>query len=121
MTGERFRRFFEFFESRFAAFKEQLPIIEPEPVTDDILELVHSREYIKAIRTASEGVVLSDVYRYVSSDNLNPLTGDIPPGVEKGARIIAGVSLLAGELIAQGKFSKAVGIGGGMHLSLIHI
>ncbi|MFH1339211.1 MAG: hypothetical protein ABIH40_05170 [Candidatus Omnitrophota bacterium] len=115
LTGERFRQFFEFFESRFTAFKKQLEIVEPQAATDDILELVHSREYIKAIRSASEGAVLSDIHRYVSSDNLNPITGYVAAGVEKGARIIVGISLLAGELVAQGKFSKAVGIGGGMH------
>lgn len=115
LTGERFRRFFEFFETGFAAFKERFEIIEPPAAGDDALELVHSREYIKAIRSASEGAVLSDIYRYVSSDNLNPFTGYIPRGVEQGARIIVGISLLAAELVAQGKFSKAVGIGGGMH------
>lgn len=115
LTGERFREFFEFFVSRFTTFKEQLEIIEPEPATDDILELVHSKDYIKAIQSASEGIVLSNISQYVSGDNLNPFTGYIPRGIEKGARIIVGISLKASELVAQRKFSKTIGIGGGMH------
>ncbi len=115
LGGDRFERFFNFFESKFLPFRDQFQIIEPEPATNEKLELVHSKDYIKVIQSASDGIVLPDIYRFVSSDNLNPFTGHIPLGIEKGARIIAGISLLAGELIAQGKFSKAVGIGGGMH------
>lgn len=113
--GDRFRQFFNFFESRFTRFKDRFEIIQPPPVTDEILRLVHSKDYIRAIQSASEGIVLSDISQYVSGDNLNPLTGYIPRGIEKGARIIVGTAVLAGELIAQERFSKAIGIGGGMH------
>jgi acetoin utilization protein AcuC len=113
--GDRFREFFNFFESRFAPFKDKFKIIEPEPAKNENLELVHSKDYIKAIQSASEGVVLSNILQYVSGDNLNPLTGYIPQGVDKGARIIVGISLKASELVAGGGFNKAIGIGGGMH------
>ncbi len=115
LGGDRFKVFFDFFNSRFSTHKDRFKIIESQPVNDEILRLVHSQEYIKAIQSASEGTVLPDISQYVSVDNLNPLTGYIPPGVEKGARIIAGISLKAGELVAEGKFNKAIGIGGGMH------
>jgi len=113
--GDRFEKFFNFFESRFSLFKDQLKMIEPEPATDKALELVHSKDYIKAIQSASEGMALTNISQYVSGDNLNPFTGYIPRGVEKGARIIVGISLAASELVVQGKFRKAIGIGGGMH------
>lgn len=112
---DRFKDFFDFFKSRFTGFKDEFEIIEPPPATDEDLQLVHSQDYIKAISSASEGEILSNIYRYVSPDNLNPLTGYIPRGIEKGARVIVGISLEAGELIAQKRFSKAIGIGGGMH------
>jgi len=115
LGGDRFEKFLDFFESRFASFKGQFKIIQPEPATDENLELVHRKEYIRALQSASKGDILSDIYRYVSADNLNPLTGYIPRGIEKGSRIIVGVSLLAGEMVAQGLFNKAIGIGGGMH------
>ncbi len=113
--GDRFEQFLNFFESRFSPFKDQFEKVVPQEATDEALELVHSKDYIEAIRCASEGKVLSHISRYVSSDNLNPLTGYIPRGIEKAARIIVGSSLLTAELVAQGRFNKAIGIGGGMH------
>lgn len=116
LGGDRFKVFFDFFNSRFASFKEQFRIIRPQaPSADEILESVHTPDYVKAIKSASRGEVLSDIYRYVSQDNLNPLTGYIPEGIDEGARIIVGISGLAAELVAEGKFKKAIGIGGGMH------
>ncbi|MGD9015133.1 MAG: hypothetical protein PVI33_03830 [Candidatus Omnitrophota bacterium] len=115
LGGERFKIFFDFFNSRFSTEKHQIEKIEPPPPEDRILRLVHGQDYIKAIQSASQGIILSDIYQYVSGDNLNPLTGYVPQGVEKGARIIVGVSLLAGELVMQGRFNQVIGIGGGMH------
>ncbi len=115
LTGERFTVFFSFFRNNCSSFSEAFEQIPPQPVTNEILELVHTKDYIRAIQSASKGVIISDIHRYVSGDNLNPITGYIPKGVDEGARIIVGISLLAGELVAQGKFKKAIGIGGGMH------
>ncbi|MFC1592756.1 histone deacetylase [Candidatus Omnitrophota bacterium] len=113
--GERFRNFFNFFESRFFPFKSQLKLINPNPASDQNLRLVHSQDYISAIQAASAGTVLADITKYVSPDNLNPLTGYMPLGIEEGAKIITGISLCSGELVAENKFDRAIGIGGGMH------
>lgn len=113
--GDRFEKFMKFFESRFTPFSDRFEEVEPRLATDAILQLVHHRDYIEAIRSASEGVMMPDISRYVSSDNLNPFTGYIPRGIEEGSRIAVGSSLLAGELIAQKQFEKAIGIGGGLH------
>lgn len=115
LTAERFTDFFTFFRKNCPSFNEVFAQISPEPATDAQLESVHTRDYIKTIQSASQGAVLSDIYRYVSADNLNPQTGYIPKGIDEGVRIIVGISLFAGELVAQGKFKKAIGIGGGMH------
>lgn len=113
--GDRFKIFLDFFEKRFYSFKGNFEKIKPQFVSDEILRLVHSKEYIEAIKCASQGIVLSNIFKYVSGDNLNPLTGNIPKNIEKAARTIVGVSLLAGELIAENRFKKAIGIGGGLH------
>jgi acetoin utilization protein AcuC len=113
--GDRFAEFFKFFNLRAAPFRGDFEIISPKAATDEQLELVHTAEYIQAIRSASGGKPLSDVYQYVSADNLNPITGSIPPGIEEASRIIVGTSVLAGELVAEGKVARAIGIGGGMH------
>lgn len=115
LKGDRFRKFYDFFELRFAPFKDQFQIIEPHSASDDALELVHTRDYIKAIRSASGGKAMENIFEYVSADNINPSTGYIPEGIEEGARIIAGASLQAGELLTEKKFDKVIVIGGGMH------
>lgn len=113
--GDRFVEFFNFFTSHLVNFNEKFKLIEPEPATDELLELVHTKEYIKVIRSASEGEVLSNIHRYISSDNIEPLTGYVPHGIEEASRIIVGTALLAGESVAQNKFRKAIGFGGMHH------
>ncbi|MCM8824107.1 MAG: histone deacetylase, partial [Candidatus Omnitrophica bacterium] len=90
-------------------------LIKPPLATDEELGLVHTKDYIKAISTASKGIILDDIYRYVSSDNLNPLTGYIPQDIDEGSRIIVGGAILAGKLIAENEFKKVIGIGGMHH------
>ena len=113
--GDRFKHFFNFFQSRFTSFNDRFKVIKPQPATDEILKLVHGKEYIKNIQLASKGTILPDISQYVSSDNLNPWTGYVPREIEKGAKIIVGISFKASELVAKREFSKAIGIGGGMH------
>jgi len=113
--GDRFEIFLNFFEKRFAPFKAKFEKFEGQPATDEALQLVHTKEYIKALKDASQGQLSSKIWEYVSKDNLNPLEGRIPLGIEVAARIIVGTSLLAAELVAEGKFFKAIGIGGGLH------
>ncbi|MCM8782815.1 MAG: hypothetical protein NC909_00235 [Candidatus Omnitrophica bacterium] len=115
LTAERFTLFFNFLKKKVIPFIKDLEIISPEPVDDNVLKLVHQPEYIRKIRLASQGVILNDIYRYVSMDNLNPLTGYIPQDIDEASRIIVGASLLAGKLVAEGKAQKAISIGGGMH------
>lgn len=114
-NGERFKIFFDLFSARFAAFKDEFDVIEPALAAEGLLELVHSKEYIKVITAASKGKIFPDIFRYVSADNVNPSTGYIPQGIEEGARIVVGIAVLAGELVAEAKYKKAIGIGGGMH------
>lgn len=114
--GDRFEYFFNFFEERFSPFKEDLEIVTPWPAEDGILRLVHTQDYIEFLKSASQDrEIIFDLYKYVSADNLNPLTARIPRGIEESARIIVGISHLAGELVAKQEFKKAIGIGGGLH------
>lgn len=115
LGAERFELFFDFFNFRFSSFKEEFQIIKPPPAEDAALESVHTCDYIRVIKSASHGRVFPDIHRYVSGDNLNPLTGYVPGGIEEASRIIVGISLLAAELVAEGKFKQAISIGGGMH------
>ena len=113
--GERFEIFVNFFEKSLLNFEDYFAEIKPGPATDGDLKLAHDKEYIEVIKKASEGIIIPNILEYVSPDNLNPSTGYLPKGIEKPARIIVGTSLLAGELVFEEKFKKAIGIGGGLH------
>ncbi|MFH1577848.1 MAG: hypothetical protein ABIC18_02090 [Candidatus Omnitrophota bacterium] len=113
--GDRFAQFFDFFNSKFGRFHRPFEVIKPHQANDAMLELVHTREYIKAIQSASRGQASPDISRYISADNLEPSTGCIPRGIEEGARIIVGTSVLAGQLCVRKSAKKIIGIGGGMH------
>lgn len=85
-----------------------LEVIEPRYASDEELLLVHDKGYVDFIEGTSRGIWLP------SSRFLSPDT-PIQPGIGKAARLIAGSSLIAGELVWEGKFTRAVGVGGGMH------
>ena len=82
--------------------------------SDDIL-LWHTKAYIQAMFEASAGQPPNNLWRFVSGDNLNPIKRSFPLGIEKAARVIVKNSMLAGELVQEGIFEKAVSIGGGLH------
>jgi acetoin utilization protein AcuC len=115
LTNERFKIFFDFFKEKVFPFIENLEITLAKPVDDETLELVHTKEYINTLKLASKGIILNNIMDFVSADNLNPLTGYIPEGIEEASRIIVGSSLLAGKLVVENKTKKAISIGGGMH------
>ena len=113
--GNRFFLFWNFFQKTFSPFKDRFEIIKPEPAQDDLLKLVHTQDYIEAVKYASSGLHISDIFNYFSLDNLDPLTYQLPKGIDKAARLIVGASVKAVSLVAEGKFKKAIGIGGGLH------
>jgi acetoin utilization protein AcuC len=116
LSGERFEIFFNFLKERTPDFEKKFEIIKPESAADDeILTLVHTKEYINAIKKICEGQFSGNIFQYLSSDNIDPLTGTLPKNIDKGARILVKSSVLAGELVASGKFKKAISFGGLHH------
>jgi acetoin utilization protein AcuC len=113
--GDRFRIFFDFFLKRCPSFEEVFQKISPPYATEEIIKLVHSSEYIEVIKSASRGITVTDIFNYISSDNINPLTGEFPQGIEEAARLIVGSSVYAVKLIMEEKFNKVISIGGGLH------
>ena len=114
-NGERFEVFINFLKKNLKEFNSYFEEIKPEPATEKDLRLFHSQEYIEAIKKASKGIILPNILKYISADNLDFSTGYLPKDIEMPARIIAGTSLLAGELVLKGEFKKAIGVGGGLH------
>ncbi len=114
-TSDRFEKFLSFAKQKLVNFKDVFELITPEPAKDSDLKLFHSREYIEVMKKASKGIILSNIFQYTTTDNLDPLTGYLPKGIDKAARMAVGTSLKAAELVFQGKYKKAIALGGGLH------
>ena len=114
-TAERFENFLDFARKELPDFKDVFEQIVPESATEEDLKLFHSQEYIDVIKKASKGIVVPNILRYATVDNLDPSTGYLPKGMHEAAKIAVGSSLKAAALIAEGRFKKAIVLGGGLH------
>ncbi len=112
--GDRYRIFLGFFREHLG--ENNFQIIEPEYASDADLLLVHSQEYINFVENFYEatasGLRSPSALRFLSSDNF-PLPG--AGQLHKVARLVVGSAKLAGELVQEGKFGKAIVLGGGLH------
>jgi len=113
--GRRFQIFLNFFKERFPDFKNYFQHILGSPASDQLLCLVHTQDYIDVVKSASSGIEVPYLFHYLSSDNINPLTGRFPQGIDEAARAIVGSSAEALEMVARGSLKKAIVIGGGLH------
>ena len=102
--GERYANFMRLFQEQVSDFE----LIEARPATDEELLLVHDKSYVHFVDGASRNVWLPR-HRFLSPDM------PFQPAIGKAARLLAGASLKAGELVWEGKFRCAVGVGGGLH------
>ena len=98
LTGERYESFMRLFGERLGD-NPDFEILEPGYATDSDLKLVHTEEYIRRVE---------------SCESRDPHDTPLSPGVVRAAKLIAGAGKLAGELVQSGRFSKAIGIGGGV-------
>jgi acetoin utilization protein AcuC len=113
--GDRFTDFFSFFDKKLGSSTRFEIVTNKKLARDSDLELWHTKEYIHAMKRASCGFEVSDLFRYVSGDNLNPRTRKLPLGIESAARAIVANSMLACALVLDERFEKAISVGGGLH------
>lgn len=106
--GDRHVNFMNLFYQKIGADKA-FEIIAPIPATDEQLALVHSRQYIDFIKREESNQWGWNNIRFLDADT--PLS----PGMDDAARIVAGAGIMAGELVAEGRYKIAVSVGGGMH------
>ncbi|RZN40302.1 MAG: histone deacetylase [Methanophagales archaeon ANME-1-THS] len=113
--GTRYHLFHQFLQERVNG--ENYQIIGAEPAGDEDLRLICTREYIEFTREYYRAAHLGleydgRFYQFHSVDN-RPLGR--PGKLEEAARLIIGQAKKAVELVEQGKFRKAVSLGGGLH------
>jgi len=113
--GDRFASFFQLYKEKLGEDKNFQLVENNEPASDKELELWHTQEYIQVIKAASSGTAIPHLYRLISQDNVNPISGKFPQGIERAARIIVKNSILALDSVQKKRSEKAVNIGGGLH------
>lgn len=87
-------------------------IVPPRPATDAELATVHDWRFIEAVKAASAGTLPPDEAALYGLG-----TEDVPifPGMHEAAALVVGGSLLAAEMVMDGRVDHAFNIGGGLH------
>jgi len=89
----------------------QTNIIQPEPVTPEDLEVIHSKDYIEVVEALSKGEERAEAEAYGFGTQDNPIV----LGMTEGARYQAGGTLLGAKLLVENKTHKVLQFGGGFH------
>jgi len=101
--SDRFSKFMDLLATHGVLNDPRVSVTEPEPASDELLELVHPEAYIREVERRSE--------------SYTPLSGDTPlsPSIVEAARLIVGGSVRAGELVATEAAEIGFSVGGGLH------
>jgi len=94
-----------------AGLGQRVETVTPEPATrDDLLE-VHEDAYVRRVEALSAGAAGADGQAYGLG------TEDTPsfPGMDEAARWHVGGTLLGARLIAEGRETRVLQLGGGLH------
>ena len=86
----------------------------PGPATESAIALFHTPEYLEILKSANGGFAPKRAERY----GLGPGDNPVFPGLWDAAKLCAGGSLLAAELVASGKATRAFHFAGGLHHAL---
>lgn len=87
----------------------------PEKIDDSALTVVHTQDYIDAVRAVGSGTaslsgpLLERLFGLGSEDN------PVFEGMHEAGRLLVGGTLAAAQAVGSGEVRRAVNIGGGMH------
>jgi len=98
LRGDRYEYFMRLFREKLGG-NPMFEIVEPSYATEDELQLVHSKEYIRRVERC---------------ESWDPHDTPLSAPVVRAAKLMAGAGKFAGELVQWGTFSKAIVIGGGV-------
>ena len=94
---------------------DDVETVPPQAIDDDALTVVHSRDYIDAVRAVGSGTaslsgpLLERLFGLGDADN------PVFTGMHEAARLLVGGTLAAAQTVVSGAATRAVNIGGGMH------
>ncbi|HHY60401.1 MAG TPA: acetoin utilization protein AcuC [Clostridia bacterium] len=105
----RLRLWYELLETMEAVSPEDL--VFPQPASEEELLLVHTQEYIEAVKMASRGKVPPEPLQF----NLGTEDNPIFPNMHQIASLVVGGTLLAARLVMEEKAAHVFNVGGGLH------
>ncbi len=83
----------------------------PSPAREEDLLLVHSREYVDAVRSIEKGGRAANLFAYGLGTSDNPIFG----GMYEASLLYTGASIHAARAVFEGKAEAAFNIAGGLH------
>jgi acetoin utilization protein AcuC len=86
-------------------------VLAPAPAEIDAITRFHTRAYVEILRAVSAG----EWVPHAARAGLGPGDNPIFPGLWDAARLAAGGSLLAADLVAEGAADRAFHFAGGLH------
>jgi acetoin utilization protein AcuC len=86
-------------------------VVMPSPAPLEAITRFHARDYIDVLHAASAGDWVPHAARY----GLGPGDNPIFPGLWEAAELVAGGSLAAARLVADGEVDRAFHFAGGLH------
>jgi acetoin utilization protein AcuC len=89
-------------------------LVETREATEEELSLFHSRDYLDALKRASQGSPLGDAFMY----GLGPGDNPIFEGLWGWSLLATGASIQGAQLVADGEAHIAFNIAGGLHHAL---
>ena len=112
MRPVRLRYTHDLLQSYGAFDGETSKLLLPRPATEEELKLLHSADYVSAVRSFSLGLTGYDPSRFnFAGQGDNP----IYPGMYDAAILSTGASLVAAELLVNREVDVAFSISGGLH------
>lgn len=87
-------------------------IIPPRMATDEEIALIHTEEYINAVKRAGEGTIEQSL---AMSYGLGTEDTPIFPNMHEASALLVGGTLTAVDAILEGKAEHALNLGGGLH------
>ena len=83
----------------------------PEPAAEEAIARFHAKPYLDILKSSNTGRAPREAMLY----GLGPGDNPVFPGLWDVARLVAGGSLLAAELVASGQVDRAFHFAGGLH------
>ncbi len=89
----------------------QADVYEPEMASLEALSGVHSKAYLSRVMRASRGEEVADSLEYGIGTTDTPIFS----GMHEATSLVVGGTLLAAELVASGRYTRALNLAGGLH------